>query len=336
MTANVEQFGEMAAFASLRKPAWWDLEGAYTVDQPLPLKQFAEKAHLLGWDVRKVLAADLVGDTLNFKSNIYFNVRDNPFGNGVDVLGIVRERYENFQPEEMIETAEGMSSGQLRAETMGSLNGGGTVFMSFVHPDDIVLDPNGSNDAIRRYVSLIKSFDGTSPLTGMQHNTRVECQNTLNIAVRESKPFIKIRHTATMRDRLTAGLKIAGWTDEYDAEFEAQAQQLFAAKFTDKKFWDLVTGIFEKPENDVKGAVKKWENKTERVVSVWNDGTGSMKNLPKNGWRAFNALTEENQWNRQIRNGNVNNALEAGFGLEPRTNEFRQETLGRVLEAIGA
>ena len=333
MSANVEMFGNRAAFASLRRPAWWDLDGAYTVDKPLPILKFAAKANLLGWDVRKENLADVLPE-YRFLTPAYVNVRTNPFDGGIDVLGTVGERYFNYQNEDLAALAQTFGSGDYRAETMGSLNGGRTVFMAFVHPDDIVIDPKGAADHIKRYVLLAVTFDGTGAVTGRKCNTRVECNNTLNMAFGESKPEISARHTRSMHDRIAAAVKLAGWADDFDAEFQAGIEKLYAADMTTSQFWNVVKDEFPEPEKDVKGNVKKWTDKTDTLVSVWNGGTGSMPNLPQNAYRALQTFTEVNQWNRQLRSDNTDNAYAAGAGFDNVTNAYRQRITDKLLATV--
>jgi phage/plasmid-like protein (TIGR03299 family) len=331
MSANVEQWGKMASFASLRSPAWWDIDGAFTVDKPMPIMAFAGEAHLLGWDVRKVNLADVLPSDFRFTTETHLIVRTNPYDQGTDVFGPVGRIFEPYQNEELAELAVTFGSGDYRAETMGALGNGATVFMSFAHPDDIVLDPNGGADRIKRYVMLHMRHDGTGKVTGRKCNTRVVCKNTLNVAIGESSPDFAAKHSPNMRDRIKIATELAGYVDAYDAVFEAEAQLLYARPVTDSAFWGIVKDVFPEPDKDVKGSLAKWTSKTDTLVSTWNGATGSMGNLPKNAWRALQAFTEHNQWQRQLRSDNVDNALAAGAGFDPVTNAFRQSIHDRIL-----
>jgi hypothetical protein len=332
---DIERWGKMASFASLRQNAWWDLEGAFTLDVPVPIMEFAGKANLTNpaWDVRKVDLAEILPDW-RFRVPQYVQVRTNPYDGGIDVLATVGERYGQFQNEELAELALTFASGQYRAETMGSLAGGTKVFMTFVHPDDIILDPNGSADRIRRYVMLALSHDGTGKVTGRKTNTRVQCRNTWNTAHAGSSADFGCKHTSTIAERLQVAARLAGYVDDYDVKFEADMKALYASDLTTSQFWAMVRAEFPEPETDRKGSLAKWTDKTDNIMSVWNNGTGSMPDLPFNAYRALQTFGEVNQWSRQLRNGNAQNALAAGAGFDPVTNAYRQGITDRLLATV--
>ncbi len=232
----------------------------------------------------------------------------------------------------MLDLAEHIVAGAYRYETMGAMNNGNSVFASLVHPDDIVIDPTGSADTIKRYLMLHTTHDGSGNVTAKDTNVRVVCQNTLDIAIRGKGTTYKIRHTKNMRDRLEEAKRIMGFAAEYDAAFEAEVNELFKSPVSDGKFWDIVTNIYPKPEKDVKGSVAKWTTRTDRYVEVWNGATGSMDNLPKNAWRAVNAFTEADQWKPKARSGNAENYFASASGFDSLATAGRQ----KVLEAVKA
>jgi hypothetical protein len=333
---DIERWGKMASFASLRQNAWWDLEGAFTLDAPIPIMEFAGKAHLTdpAWNVRKVDLSEYMPEW-RFRVPMFAQVRDNPYDGGIDVLATVGKQYGQFQNEELAALAQTFGTGgQYRAETMGSLAGGTKVFMVFVHPDDIVLDPNGGADHIRRYVFLALSHDGTGKVTGRKTNTRVQCRNTWNTAHAGSPADFGCKHTATIADRLAVAAQLAGYVDDYDVKFEADMKLLYSAEMTTSEFWGIVREEFPEPEIDRKGSLAKWTDKTDGIMSVWNNGTGSMPDLPFNAYRALQTFGEVNQWGRQLRNGNAQNALAAGAGFDPVTNGYRQSITDKLLAYV--
>lgn len=328
MVAAVEQFGKMAAFASFREVAWHQLGTVFK--KPVTTPKMLELSHLANWNMRFVDAAEAMKGFDFVKPTLHV-VRDNPFEpTKKDVLGTVGGRYRIFSNEEIFDFGDALTNQRRRWETAGSINGGTVVFATLVATDDLVLDPNGSGDKIRKYILLTSSHDGSSTMIAKKVNTRVVCQNTLNVALGEHGESFKIRHTEGMTTKIEDAKRALGFADEYDAIFEAEAKALFAAKTTDAKFWSMVEQMFPKPEKDVKGSLAKWSTKTDRLMDVWNNSTGSMENLPKNKWRAFQAFTEDNQWNRPVRAGNTENFFSAGAGFDGATNAFRNKTLELV------
>lgn len=333
MPAGIEQYEKMAAFASLRVPAWHDLGTVF--DKPVTTKEMLELAHLAGWDIEFVDAAAMMPG-YNFVKPTLHVVRKNPFTGRPDVLGTVGGRYRIYSNEEIFDFGDTLTNGQRRWETAGSINGGTTVFATLVSYDDIVLDPNGQADTIRKYLLLVSTHDGSSTLTAKKINTRVVCQNTLNIALGERGDEFRIRHTQGMGTKVEDAKRALGFADAYDLVFEAEMQQMIETQVTKDKFVSIVSDLMPKPDDNVRGRLTKWETKVQDLVAVWEGRTGSMENLDDSAWKAFNVLTEHNQWFRQIRSGNVENFLAAGTGFDNVTNSQRTQTFRRVKELTAA
>ena len=326
MVAAVETFKDMAAFASLRQMAWHGLGTVF--DKPVSTAEMLDLAHLSGWNLRmEPLETGEYCDRTEYKV-----LRDNPFMDRIERLGIVGTRYKLFSNEELFAFGDNLTNERRRWETAGSLNGGRQVFATLADPDDIVLDPNGGADVIKKYLTLTTSHDGSGKIVAKKTNTRVVCANTLNIALKENGAEFSIRHTQKLDGRLAEAKLALGFADEYDAEFEAAMQTLYAADMTMAQFEKIVLAEFPEPDAEKKGAVTRWENKIGDIFDVWTGSTKSMENLPNNAYRGLQALTEHNQWFRGIRNDDTDNFLAAGAGFEKPTNDFRNRVFGRMME----
>lgn len=321
MVAAVETYGEMAAFASLREVAWHGLGTVF--QKPVGTQEMLRMAHLAGWNLRFEDAADHMPG-FNFNKPTLHVVRDNPFVKGQkDVLGTVGGRYRIFPNEDILDFGDTLTGGRRRWETAGSLDQGSTVFATLVDLDDIVLDPNGARDVIRRYLMLTSSHDGSSTMIAKKVNTRVVCKNTLNVALGEIGDEFRIRHTQGMDTKIEDAKIALGFAEQYDAIFEAEAKAMIEATLTKDKFVALVKDIFPEPEDNKRGRQTKWDTKMQDLMWLWEDGTKTVSDLPDSPWKAAQVLTEHNQWFRQIRSGNVENFLAAGAGFDNVTNTNR-------------
>jgi phage/plasmid-like protein (TIGR03299 family) len=340
-----DTFGEQAAFASRRIVPWHNLGTVF--DGNATREEFQIAAHMHNLNERKVSALELASilgiEQLPFVNNQYFIIRDNPFisaidatdsdtGKAIQILSNVGGRYEVFTTDEILDLAETIVAGAYRYETLGTMANGNSVFASLVHPDDIVLDPNGSNDTIKRYLLLHSTHDGSGNVTAKDTNVRVVCQNTLDVAIQGKGTTYKIRHTKNMRDRLEEAARIMGFAAEYDVAFEKEVNELFNTPMSTAKFWDIVTTMYPEPEKDIKGSKQKWTNRTDRYMETWNGVTGSMDNLPESAWRAVNALTEADQWAPNARAGNAENYYANASGFTAGPTSQRQ----KVLEVVKA
>lgn len=334
MVAAIETYEDMAAFASLRRNAWWDFDGAHTFDKPVTTTEMLDLAHLSKWNLRlEVLDTGEYSDRTEYKV-----LRDNPFMDRIDRLGIVGTRYKLFSNEDLFAFGDNLTDEQRRWETAGSIYGGRQVFATLVSVDDIVLDPNGSNDRIKKYLMLTTSHDGSGKIVAKKVNTRVECANTLNIAMKENGAEFSIRHTQKLEGRLGEAKLALGFADSYDAEFEAAMQTLYAKDMTLREFDKIVKAEFPEPDTEKAGAYTRWENKMEAIQGIWRGSSRSMDGLPNNAYKGLQVLTEHNQWFRTIRKDsetevpNVENFLAAGAGMDKPTNDFRTRVFGRMME----
>jgi hypothetical protein len=140
-----------------------------------------------------------------------------------------------------------------------------------------------------------------------------------------------------METKIQDARKALSLASIYDEVFEKEMQALFEADMTLTQFENIVMDIFPEPEEDVRGSLKKWNNKMDTILNVWQNSTGEVENLPNSAYKGFNVLTGWNQWHRGIRkdkngNPNVENFLAAGSGFDVKTNEFRTEVFGRMKE----
>jgi phage/plasmid-like protein (TIGR03299 family) len=327
MAHLLEQYGDMASFASLREPAWHGL--GTILDSEVTTSEMLAAAHLNNWDVR-IEDVDLPGRS----HRPYFAVvRTNPFDNGADVLGVVGERYKVVQNEELFSFADNLLDGG-RWETAGSIKNGTVVFGSLALDREIVLDPNGATDKVNTYLLVHTSHDGSLAVQASVTPVRVVCQNTLNAALSGVKQSYKIRHTQTVTGKVAAAREALGIAHKYLDEFDKQAQEMITKEISDKQFFDIITAVYPKPEQDAKGSMTKWENKIDTLNTIYNGET--CVNIKGTAWGAYNALTERLDWYRTPRNGNAEGVLASASGFDAATNAAKNAMLKSVRQVAFA
>ena len=325
MAHMLEQYGEMASFASFRQPAWHGL--GTVIDEPVSTSEMLSLAHLSGWDVR-VEELALPGRS---HRDYFATVRTNPFDGENDVLGVVGERYKVLQNEELFQFGDNLLDGG-QWETAGSIKNGTVVFGSLALDRETNLDPNGRGDKINNYLLVHTSHDGSLAIQASVTPVRVVCQNTLNMAVgskgRGAKQSFRIRHTQTLQGKVAAAREALGMANTYLDAFDKIANEMIAKEISDKQFFDIITAVYEKPEEDVKGAMTKWENKIDTLNDIYFGET--CVNIKGTAWGAYNALTERLDWYRNPRGGNAESVLAAASGFDAATNANKNSILATV------
>jgi len=321
----LEQYGDMASFASLREPAWHGL--GTVIDEAVSTQEMLELAHLAGWNVR-LEAVDLPGRS---HRDYFATVRTNPFDGEDDVLGLVGERYNVLQNEELFTFGDNLLDGG-RWETAGSIKNGTVVFGSLALERQTDLDPKGRGDKVNNYLLVHTSHDGSLAIQASVTPVRVVCQNTLNAAVgrkgNRAKQSFRIRHTQTVQGKVAAAREALGLTHKYLDEFDKMASEMISKEINDKQFFEIITAVYPKPEKDAKGSMTKWENKIDTLNTIYNGET--CVNIKDTAWGAYNALTERLDWYRNPRGGNAEGVLAAASGFDATTTAAKNNILRTV------
>lgn len=337
MPAAVETFGNQAAFASFRQPAWHNLGTVF--NEPVTPVRMLELAHLDDWNVRPIAIDTLLPPQVNGsglpKSVI---VRNNPFWtpeNGLqkyDALGVVGNEYSILQNEEMAEFGKLLNA---TPETAGSLNGGKTVFVAYRLDSELVIDEQGAHDVINQYLLLYTSHDGSSKFVVAVTPVRVVCQNTLTIAKRGMKPVMEISHSKNMSANVAQAKKAMELQVKYTTKFVESANVFHQTPVDDNEFDTIIKQAYDEKtvDNDSKASVTRWNNKRDALFSLWRGKTN--ENIAGTAWAAFNALTEDQQWNRKVYAGNEEKKAAAGAGFNSLANTERNRLFSVVSEFVG-
>ncbi len=315
-------------FASFREVAWHGLGTVFTTEVT-ESAEMLRLAGLNGWDVREHDIAAIANDTDEIvparfvvpAKAILATIADEDV-----VLGVTGERYEIVQNEDAFSFLQSLHDGA-RWETAGALKGGRVVFGSIAFDRDFVIDPGGVADKVESYLLCHTSHDGSTALGGGITPTRVVCANTLNVALGNIKNTFKFRHTATVKDRMAAEAALWRQANGYMDAFEKEAQALYAKSATDADYFGIVENLFPKPDEDVRGSLAKWEKRQELFSQAWKGEPNA--GIRGTAWGVFNALTEANQWGRNVRKGDkgAESFAAAGAGFDIPTNAFRQKAL---------
>jgi phage/plasmid-like protein (TIGR03299 family) len=325
MAHMLEEYGDMASFASLRKPAWHGL--GTVIDEPVSTSEMLSLAHLDKWNVR---VEELVLPGRSHREH-FATIRTNPFDGENDVLGVVGERYKVLQNEELFQFGDNLLDGG-QWETAGSIKNGTVVFGSLALDREINLDPKGRGDKINSYLLVHTSHDGSLAIQASVTPVRVVCQNTLNMAVgskgRGAKQSFRIRHTQTLNGKITAAREALGMAKQYLDEFDIVANEMISKEISDKQFFDIISTVYTKPEEDTKGAMTKWETKIDTLNDIYFGET--CVNIKGTAWGAYNAMTERLDWYRNPRGGNAESVLAAASGFDAATNANKNLILATV------
>ena len=121
-------------------------------------------------------------------------------GDTDQVLGIVGEQYEVLQNREAFDFFDILlkeSGGKL--QTAGAIGRGEKVWMLAKLPE--IFYPL-AGDSMEQFILGTTSHDGSLKTEVRFTGIRTVCENTLNMALKEARSVVSIRHTANMRQKL--------------------------------------------------------------------------------------------------------------------------------------
>ena len=320
--------GEVA-FASLREPAWHNLGTVF--EEEVTTSEMLQLAHLDNWNVR--LEPIAIPDGYTSDKTNYFVARTNPFDSEQnDILGIVGERYNTLQNEDLFTFGDNLLDGGGRWETAGSIKGGRVVFGALALERETILDPSGVSDKVNSYLLVNTSHDGSVSIMASVTPVRVVCANTLAMAIgsgtghwRSAKQSFKIRHTQTAEGRVQAAREALGLANEYMDEFDKMAQAMIETEITNDQFQDIIREVYPMPENDKKGAMSKWQNKLDLIEEIYLGDFNGM--IAGTAWGALNGITERLDWYRNGRKGNNESVYASASGFDPAMNAEKNRIL---------
>jgi phage/plasmid-like protein (TIGR03299 family) len=197
------------------------------VDRPPASVAEAIEASGLGWSVAKEPIAVDRGETsvadwstprYEEIPGFYATVRQDTR----EVLGIVGERYRIVQNDEAFAFVDQLLGSSINFETAGSLNGGRRVWVLARLPEHVEV----GGDAVRPYVLLMNSYDGSTAVIAATTPIRVVRQNTLNWGLKHARQKFSIRHTEAVTQRVHEARWVLDLSIDYYKQFKCYGDGL--------------------------------------------------------------------------------------------------------------
>lgn len=202
-----------------------------------------------------------------------------------EIFGIVGNRYEIVQNRDAFTFFDAIvGSGQAIFETAGVLGKGERIFISAKMPSYVRIA--GTDDVTEMYTMLTSSHDGTGAVIAAITPIRVVCQNTLKMALKDTKNKISIRHTTSAEAKLADAHKLLGIVNTYTEALNASVNQLALKKVSDLQVKNLIAELFP---SDAK-VETRITNIRDAVSKSYFEGIGQEKVLGT-AWGALNGIT---------------------------------------------
>ena len=236
----------------------------------------------------------LYGKTM-VETDHYVTIKEDNEGECM-VLGNVSERYEVLQNTDAFTPFNVLLDHGYELETAGAVREGRMVWI-LARKVDNELNKVG-DDNVERYVVLMNSHDGSTPVFMQPTTIRVVCANTLDYALSKESPLrFSIKHTTNVKERLeevTSALSFAegNWRKAHEimnrmVEHELNYQQV-------KMYFEAVIPFLK--HRGVSGKDKLGVSRRDIATPVFsqlmNNFAGGHGNKGETVWDAYNAITQ--------------------------------------------
>lgn len=240
-------------------------------------------------------------------------------------LSVVSNRYKVVQPHEVLNFYKDLVSvGGFELETAGVLKGGRKLWALAKTGQEARIK---GNDRIKAYLLLATSCDGTLCTTAQFTSVRVVCNNTLQMATRNSTGAVKVPHSTQfdpMQVKEALGLGFSNW-DTFIHDLKQLSQRSVSQEEADA----YLRSVLNEPAFSEENAGSK---AFQKVNSLYlGEGMGADYTAANGtAWGLVNAVTEYVDHHRRARNQD-NRLDSAWFGVGA---QLKQTALAQALTLI--
>lgn len=229
-------------------------------------------------------------------------------------LGIVGNRYNPLQNDEVFALGEHFLARGARPAEAGQLDGGRRVFMDFSIPDGRVTI--GQGDLVKFSLSIRANHDGRGDVTAALIGQRLVCSNGMTALIPGLPHTFSVRHTRHAAGRMIEAEDILDGAVRYAKEFTAIAQEMLDTTFSETEFRAYVNALYPEPDKDSR-AHSLWRTRHEALLSLFR--LAPTNELGRGtAWSAYNALTEYLDWMAPVRGGSTESGADADALLRAR------------------
>ena len=286
MTADISYVNGKAECFTALTPAWWDKENDYVSDSYLTSDEVWGDRGLLNFEYEMLPVFDQAGEPING----YFRTARKD--TGVTVGCGMTKRYKLVQPRQAFEWMDSlMQDGIMKYASAGVLKGGRVIWILSVIPDAEETPIQGERHD--KYVLWTDRFDGCGSLNWFPCATRVECANTLSLAMGEREgSYCGIRHTGDMDRKLESARQAIVDAKQAFACYNAHSLLLMEKECSRDDAKSFVEDLFPQPGIDAtprKRTIR--ERKVQAVRDAIQHPTNNLGGMPGTYGQLLNAVT---------------------------------------------
>ena len=201
------------------------------------------------------------------------------------VLGVVTNKYTIVQNRDAFNFTDNLIGKGAIYETAGSLRNGKRVFMLAQLPKQKIL-----GDEFGNFICFTNTHDGTGAVRVLMTPTRVVCNNTLNLALNNSKRMWSCKHMGKMEDKLHEAEETLFRADKYMTELGVVAERLANISLNNDQVREIVEEMFPMTDDDTERAkANMTKAKNEFMVAYYMPDIEKFRGT---AWGLLNAAAD--------------------------------------------
>ena len=218
-------------------------------------------------------------------------------------MGVVGDNWEITQCGDLVALAYsivGMTEDEAAIDTMGRLGERGERFFCHIEFPELVIDPEGVADTIRRGLFCGTAFDGSMANTLGLSNIREVCANTVRMSLGQLKQAVKVKHTANAEERMQQAAAAVGYAAAAEREMMKRAEAMLAIDGEDAML-SAMGVLWDVNDPDLP---ERWMAERESTrEACWElyEGPTCSQAVGENGWAAYAAVTEWMDYFRPVK-----------------------------------
>lgn len=173
----------------------------------------------------------------------------------------------------LLDQASLIADGEVGLARVGTLNEGRKAFVQYELGDNVSVKSKGSETVdYRPFLNAATSLDGSIATTFFVGTTVIVCENTLSLALRESRDAgdqVKVRHTRNSAVQISDARHALGILFKQADDFAAEVEKLTAEYVSDQKWNDFLEAVAPIDKKEGR-ALTMAENRRAQLNQLWN------------------------------------------------------------------
>jgi len=209
----------------------------------------------------------------------------------MEPLGSVGPLYTVLQNREQAEFIEALVGKGAVVECVGALFGGKRIFWTVKSPADMIVKDDRYEDRVKKYLILYNSHDGSGSFRAFWNPVRVVCNNTLKIALGNTSDGVCIRHTRSIKARMSEAERLLGMAKQFYENAQITFDAMAAKELDRRDFTQYLDAVFGSEVDEEGKPVKKVQEIKSEVAANLEAEQHATGKQNVTLWDAWNAIT---------------------------------------------